>query len=155
DQALFSIVNDRANIHPSGSDPAGMEIHLLFYQYSNTSEELANTSFIHSTVYNRGTQTLYDFQFGAFMDFDLGGFSDDYVGTMIDKNLAYVYNADLVDETHAGRPGFGALPPAAGILSLNEDLYSHVSVNAWGPGPMLSTPIQYYNLLKGTYMDGS
>jgi hypothetical protein len=151
DQALFSILNDRANIHPSGTDPAGMEIHLLFYQYSNTSEELANTTFLHTTVYNRGTLTLYNFQFGAFMDFDLGGYSDDYVGTMIDKNLAYVYNGDLNDGTQSGRPGFGELPPAAGIMSLNENLHSHVNLGQSLP----STAAQYYYVLNGYNQYGS
>jgi hypothetical protein len=153
DRAVFSIVNDGAHVHPSGSDPAGMEVHLLFYQYNSPSEEVTNTTFINATVYNRGTQTLYDFQLGAFIDFDLGNPQDDYIGTMPDKNLAYVYNADLMDESFSGLAGFGVMPPAAGVMSLSQDLYSHVNLS-----PNLSLPAtaaQYYNVLKGYDIYGS
>jgi hypothetical protein len=154
DKAVYSILNDKANVHPNGTEPVGMEIHLLFYQYLTGPEELINTTFINATIYNRGTLTLYDFHFGAFVDFDLGGYQDDYVGTMIDKNLAYVYNGDLFDGDAPNHQGFGALPPAAGVMSLNGDLYSHVSQA--NPNQSLpSTATHYYNLLKGTDIYGS
>ncbi len=38
--------------------------------------------------------------------------------------MAYVYNADLIDNGH-----YGLTPPAAGVVLLNKPLYAHVSEN--------------------------
>lgn len=154
--AVFSIVNDGAGAHSSALLTGNLEIHLMFYQYNGISSAVNNTTFINTTLFNRGTATLNDFHFGALADFDIGTFSDDYPGTMIDRNLAYTSNADLYDEPANGNTGYGINPPAAGIMSLNHDLYSHMAVNSVSPqGFFPTTAIQYYTILKGFNVDGS
>lgn len=146
DKAVLSIVNDHADIHPSGADVIGLELHIMFYQYNSNDPVINNTTFIHSRWYNRGTQTLYNFKPGSSIDFDLGNPQDDYYGTAPAHNLAYAYNGDLNDESNGGQPGYGINPPAIGILALNTGLASHVPLTG---GPNSLTPPQYYNLLSG------
>ncbi|MDH4471326.1 MAG: T9SS type A sorting domain-containing protein [Fluviicola sp.] len=146
DKAILSILNDGAGIHPSGAQRIGLELHILFYQYNSVDPAINNTTFIHSRWYNRGTQTLSDFKVGSSIDFDLGNSQDDYYGTAPAHNLAYVYNADLNDESNGGLPGYGVNPPAVGIVALNTGLTSHVPLTG---GPNSLSPIQYHNLLSG------
>lgn len=151
DKAVFVILNDN-KLHPSGADPIKTEVHLLFYQYNSEDPNIEFTTFINTTFYNRGTQTLYNFQCGSFVDFDLGDFSDDYIGTAPTSNLAFVYNGDLVDGPFSGNPGYGTPPPAVGIVTLNKPLYSHVAI---GSSSLPSTPAGYANLMQGLNSDGT
>lgn len=163
DKAVFCIINDD-QLHPSGSNPVKMEAHLMFYQYTGYDEALgytvpyiANTTFIHAALFNRGTSTLYDFHVGSVIDFDLGNFADDYIGTDIGTDMAYVYNGDLFDDQNSGIPGYGEHPPALGVKALNNNLYSHVPMEGAPSGPLSS----YINQLRGLrpdsspYLDGS
>lgn len=146
DHALFSVINDGRNVHPSGSEPIGLEVHALFYLYDMPENEaVSQTTFMNFTLVNRGTQTLYDFHFGAMMDFDLGNYLDDYIGTMVSHNLAYAYNSDLNDEDANGHPGYGVQPPAIGVTALNADLHSHVYID---PNTYPANAHQFYNLLQ-------
>lgn len=152
DKAVFSILNDRNNAHVSGTEPIGIEVHLLFYQFASADSAVNNTTFINATVINRGTQTLFNMHFGSFIDFELGNYNDDYLGTSIPNNLAYAYNADLNDEDNSGHIGYGLYPPAVGVMTLNKPLYSHVSSNGTNTP---NSPTSFYNLLSGTNVDGS
>ena len=148
DNAILCILNDQAAVHPSGSLPIGLELHILFYQYASADPAINNTTFIHSRWYNRGTQTLADFSPGSTIDFDLGNPYDDYFGTAPASNLAYVYNADLNDENFSVRPsGYGLYPPAVGIVALNTGLTSHVPITSNNPNT--TSVVEYYNLLSG------
>lgn len=151
DEAVYCIVNDD-KVHPSGVGRIGLELHLMFYQYSSVDQDVNHTTFINARLFNRGTQTLYDFHIGSLIDFDLGNPMDDYLGTAPAHNLAYVYNADFNDESYSGQPGFGTPPPSVGVMTLSTSLNSHIAI----PGmQMPSTPASYYNLLTGKRMDGS
>lgn len=151
DKALYVIVNDGANVHSSGLDPIQMEMHLMLYQFEDAADPLlANTTFVLTTLHNRGTQTLYNFKFGHLVDFDLGDPFDDYIGTEVDKQLAYVYNADLNDGDFSGHPGYGEYPPAVGVVALDGNMASNIQhLNAYSSGS------QMYNSLQGLRNDGS
>ncbi|MNJ83319.1 hypothetical protein D3C87_07350 [compost metagenome] len=128
DRTIYTIINDNKSPHPSGIDPVGMEIHMMFYQYDvPTDDLLTNTVFVQTTVFNRGTVTLQEFHLGHLIDFDLGDPYDDYIGTEPARNLAYIYNGDLNDEDFSGNPGYGVNPPASGIINLDGKLASNVS----------------------------
>ncbi|ASS48012.1 MAG: hypothetical protein A3D31_01025 [Candidatus Fluviicola riflensis] len=146
DKAILCILNDHADVHSSGAETIGLELHILFYQYTSADPAIDNTTFIHSRWYNRGTQTLYNFKPGSTVDFDLGNPQDDYYGTAPQSNLAYVYNGDMNDEPFAGQIGYGEYPPAVGIVALNTGLASHVPLTG---GQNSLTPSQYYHLLSG------
>lgn len=153
DRSVYTIINDGNGVHASGTDPIGIEVHLLFYQYEDSIDAaLTNTVFFQTTVFNRGTQTLTDFHAGHFIDFDLGNSQDDYIGTEPGRNLVYVYNGDLNDESFSGNPGYGATPPAAGIVNLDGSLSSHILLSGTSG---LNTPLEYNNVLSGLLPDGS
>jgi hypothetical protein len=151
DKATFVILNDDM-LHPSGAEPIKTEVHLLFYQYNSDYPSIEFTTFINATFYNRGTQTLYNFQCGSIIDFDLGNYSDDFIGTAPATNLAYVYNGDPNDGPINGYPGFGTSPPAVGIVTLNQPLYSHIPLGSNEPP---STPVGNANLMMGLHSDGT
>lgn len=151
DKALYVIVNDDAGIHPSGLEPIQLEMHMMLYQFENATDPLlTNTTFVLTTLHNRGTQTLYNFKFGHLVDFDLGDYSDDFIGTDVNRQLSYVYNADLMDGPNSGDPGYGEYPPAVGIVSLDGNMASNVqNLDPYSSGP------QIYRSLQGLKNDGS
>ena len=153
DQAIYTIMNDGNGVHPSGIEQAGLEVHILFYQYEDSSDAaLMNTVFFQTTIFNRGTQTLNHFHVGHLVDFDLGNPHDDYIGTEPGRNLVYAYNGDLNDEDFSGNSGYGEIPPAAGIVNLDGTLNSHILLS--NPSGLTSAA-QYYNVLSGLLPDGS
>ena len=153
DWALYTIINDGKALHTSGIDPAGLEVHMMFYQYNDTADAaLTNTVFFQTTVFNRGTQTLDNFHVGHLVDFDLGNPTDDYIGTEPGRNLVYGYNGDLNDEDFSGNPGYGANPPAVGILNLDGSLSSNILLT---DAANFNTASKYHNALSGLLPDGS
>lgn len=153
DKAVYTIINDNKNPHPSGIDPVGMEIHMMFYQYDvPTDDLLTNTVFVQTTVFNRGTLTLQDFHLGHLIDFDLGNPHDDYIGTEPGRNLAYIYNGDLNDENFSGNRGYGINPPAAGFINLDGKLASNISFPNF---TSLDSPAANHNTLLGLLPNGS
>jgi hypothetical protein len=149
DQATLSILNDKAGLHPSGGEPIGIELHLLFYQYADAGD-LGHTTFLHVEAINRSTQQLTDFHLGAFIDFDLGASQDDYTGTSVEHNLAYVYNGSTNDPSSGNLTGYGDYPPAVGVMTLNKPLYSHISRTEPNSQSFpVATANQEYNVLNG------
>ena len=153
DRAVYVIMNDNADVHASGGQSLGIEIHYLFYQYETT-DDLNNTTFVHAKVINRSTQFLSDFKVGVWMDADLGCPFDDYYGSDNPRNLMYFYNGDDFDQYCAGLTGYQATPPAFGVVALSED-FEHMGVmdNAFGMSP--STPLHFWNFMNGNNIDGS
>lgn len=150
DHAAYVILNDKGGIHTSsGGDPLGIEIHYMFYQFE-TEDYLNNTTFINMRVINRSSNTYPDFVVGNFMDADIGFYDDDMTGCDFDKDYMYFFNGDLNDEPHSGRPGYGDMPPALGVVSLNNEMA--VCVTAASGAPVWpESPVDYWNLLSGVY----
>ena len=153
DKAVYTIINDKGNIHSSGGDPIGIEIHYMFYQYSSV-PGLEEITFLDAHVINRGTQTLNDFSTSFFADGDLGGATDDFVGCDSTRNLMFTYNADGFDETSNGNLGYDSLPPAVGVVCLSHDI-SSTGYYSNGGLAAPNTATGYYNLMRGKATDGS
>ena len=155
-EATYLIMNDMGDVHASGGDPLGIEIHFMFYQYA-TSDDLNNTTFCNVRVINRGTQSYPEFKVALFADADLGSPFDDYIGSDEQRNLMYTYNGDGLDEDFGAASGYGAIPPAIGIMSLNHDLTTARAATSGSPYPygMPSTPAEYWNFMSGNLLDGS
>ncbi|MDG1332732.1 MAG: T9SS type A sorting domain-containing protein [Crocinitomicaceae bacterium] len=134
DQAIFVIMNDKGDVHESGGDPIGIEMHYMFYQYTGI-PEIENTTFINLKLINRGTQTLNDFKVSTFLDGDVGYYGDDYFGSDVNRNMMLFYNGDNLDETAGGSVGYGQAPPAVGIVSLANDYESIGIVDAQNMAP--------------------
>lgn len=131
DRAVYMIVSDNLGVHSSGLDPMGVEMHMMFYQYENNPDPVLNfTTFVTTTIFNRSSQTFTDFRFGHLVDFDLGNNMDDYIGTDVNRNLAYVYNGDLDDEDYGGLNGYGLNPPAVGVIALDSNMFSNLRLGS-------------------------
>lgn len=151
DYATYVIMNDRENVHGSGADPIGLEIHLMFYQYS-TNDYLNNTTFVDVDIFNRGTQTIFDFTSSFVMDGDLGNPTDDYVGCDSTRNLQYYYN-DANDEDGNGALGYGTTPPSFGVVCLNQNMTSATILD--GPNNYPASPAAHYFAMNGIAWDSS
>lgn len=157
DAATYIISSDVGGLHSvSNGDPIGAEFHFMFYQYSSV-PELMNTTFVDLEVVNMWTQTLFGTTASFFLDTDLGNYFDDYVGTDTTRNMIYTYNGDNLDENTGGVIGYGANPPALGLVVLSHELdfsisYSN-SVSYPFTDPNLS--VEYYNAMRGNWQDGS
>ncbi|NVK65705.1 MAG: T9SS type A sorting domain-containing protein [Flavobacteriales bacterium] len=134
DKAIYVIMNDKGDLHASGGDPIGLEMHYMFYEYVGI-PEIENTTFVHLKIINRGVQTLNDFKVSTFLDADLGFFGDDYFGSDESRNMMFFYNGDNLDEDNAGTPGYQTAPPAIGLVSLANDFESIGITDAGSTAP--------------------
>jgi hypothetical protein len=148
DHAIFIIMNDKSGSVPN-PNAMGLELHYMFYQFASN-DYLNNTTFVDLTVFNRGTMTLNDFKTTFFVDGDIGNYADDYFGCDSTKNVAYFYNGDEFDDMANGSLGYGSNPPAFGVVSLNQEMWSFSSFEATS-----ATPFQMYNQMNGNLPDGS
>lgn len=152
DRAVYVIMNDNADVHASGGQALGIEMHYLFYQYA-TNDELNNTTFVHGKVINRSTEFLADLKVGVWMDGDIGGPADDYFGSDNPRNIMYFYNADDFDEQSLGIMGYGAAPPAFGVVALTTDFEHIGSLDSSPTAP--TTAVHYWNFMNGNNTNGS
>jgi len=114
DETHWWVFNDKGNIHTeTNGDPIGMEIRAQAFAFA-TNDEVNRMTFYNYELINRGTQTLFNTYFSQFLDADVGNYSDDYAGCDVSRGLGYMFNGDLFDQPDAGRPGYGANPPAIG-----------------------------------------
>jgi hypothetical protein len=124
DQSLFFVYNDRGGLHMESQLPSiGLEVRAMAYACScdsvtNLYPDLENTIFLDLEVIHRGADTLFQTYAGLYSDADIGGSPDDYIGTHVDEGYVYHYNADAFDNDYGGTQGYGALPPAHGIVYL-------------------------------------
>ena len=152
---MFYIVNDDKLTHSAtGGTKLGIEIHGMLYCYT-TNDAINQQVFGHFNIYNRSVNNYNSVYVGAFADMDLGNYSDDYVGSDSLLNMFYTYNADNNDED-IDVLGYGASPPAQGLMFLNQPMSKFIYFdNGTSNTGLPSTPIQYYQYLKGIWKDGS
>lgn len=150
DEAVYLILNDKGDIHASGSDPIGVELRLMFYQYRDSTVN-NNSIFVDVEVINQGTQSLFDTYFGVFLDGDIGFGQDDYFGCDSTTSAMYFYNGDSFDETSGGTQGYENLPPAFGVKSLISPASSIVGFSSIQDP---NSPLACYNLLTGMNVNG-
>ncbi len=119
DMALFTVFNDDGVHTETGGDRLGMEIRALHYGYNSSDSALANTIFSEYTIINYSTTIYSDFYIGIWEDMDIGCSEDDYVGCDVERNLAYTFNADSVDNDGCnGAAAYLNNPPAQGVVIL-------------------------------------
>jgi|GEM_PF-425428 len=154
-QATYSIFNDAANVHSESQGlPLGIEVHQMSYEINSPVDSfLNNTVFIRYEIGNRGYHSYHDLYIGIWVDFDLGNYLDDYAGTDVGRNMIYAYNADSIDDDSAG---YGANPPAQGMLFLNYNLSHSLYYDNQGGAPTGNpySPDHYYNYLMTKWGDG-
>jgi len=178
DQMFFWIYNDDANVHSQSqdSDPMSMEVQVQSFAYKSN-DELNNMTFQRYKLINRGTEPLDSTFFAMWVDPDLGCGLDDYIGCDVERDLAYVYNSDLVDGDTPGSCDCGGTPtycteiPLLGIdyfrgprdeIGNEIGMSSFVYYNNSGgtPTPQAGTTDprlaqEFYNYLSGSWLDGA
>lgn len=155
DEALYLMYNDKNAAHgESGAIPIEAEVYSTVYAYNSLgSTILDNTVFIRHRIRNRSQINTYNnFYVGIWNDFDIGYFADDLIGTDINRNMVYGYNADAVDSF------YGPNPPAIGVKILNHNLhnsmfYDNTASNIYGNNPTSSN--HFYNYLRSLWKDDS
>lgn len=178
DQMFFWIYNDDANVHSQSqnSQPMSMEVQVQSFAYKSN-DELNNMTFQRYKLINRGTEPLDSTFFAMWVDADLGCAFDDYVGCDVERDLAYIYNSDLVDGEVAGSCDCSGTPtycteiPILGIdyfrgpldefgseIGMSSFVYYNNGGGTPTPPPGTTDPTQaqeFYNYLSGSWLDGA
>ncbi len=170
DQMLWFIFNDKGNIHSeTQGDPIGVELQTTAFAFA-TNDEVNDMTFYSTRIINRGFNQLRNTYFGQWVDPDLGNFTDDYVGCDVGLSLGFCYNGDDNDE---GVLGYGLNPPSVGVdffegpivdtiidgiptkaeLGMSKFVYYNNNANPINGNP--NTAIQFYNYLRGRWMNGT
>ncbi len=164
DKAVFVIYNDDRNVHTNtGGIKVGAEVHMMLYAYNSEDTAIYNAVFVHYEVFNRGDNDFNEMYAAVWNDWDLGGNYDDIIACDKDRNVSFVYNQFNFDKSIFGTDsilvsqGFGNNPPAAGLISLNEDIYTHTywQNNSNAMSGNLQEAKHYINHLNGYWTDGS
>ncbi|MES2382182.1 MAG: T9SS type A sorting domain-containing protein [Bacteroidota bacterium] len=152
DISTFSMMNDNVNHTESLGLPLKVQINRMVYQYKNST--LDNTLFVDYLVTNKSINTYDSLFFSTWVDFDLGNSTDDYIATDSVRNMIYAFNGDDDDD---GIMGYGTTPPAQACVVLNEPLWSSMYYSNTNSAVMgnPNTPADYYNYMKGMWMDGT
>ena len=154
-EGMYIIFNDAAGPSMSSNTPImGIEVHVLLYQYAST-DFLNDVTFIDMNVINRSANTLFSFASASYTDADIGNYQDDYMGSNPQRNLVYGYNGDNMDEDIGGIVGYGANPPALGMMYLNQTM-EHSGYYSNGV-PAQSDPTngqEFWNYMHGQWADG-
>ncbi len=157
DKAVYFIYNDdRASHTNTWGNPLSIEVHTMIYQYDR-SNFLDNVVFVSYSIFNRSGNDYNNFYLGHFDDFDIGNYSNDYVGCSIAHDTYFGYNGSQIDNNGGGVLGYDTLPPAVGVTFLNRSLrtfkyYSSTSPISGATDPNIHE--EYYNYLKGIWLDG-
>ncbi len=110
-QTAFWVMNDVGNEHrTTESDPLGIEVAATAFSVASDTLALNQATFLRYRITNRNTVPIEDARLSVWADPDLGNAADDFVGVDTTRSLAYVYNADELDDG-----AYGPAPPAWGV----------------------------------------
>ena len=168
DQNIFWIYNDNGGIHGnSNGDPIGMQINCMAYSSASDNELVNNTTFYDFATVYTGDAPLSDFGVGIWIDPDLGCWNDDYIGSIPQEDMGYVYNADEVDPDCNGLLGYQEDIPVLSVKILNKfsangsdgmsSFMYYLNQNV-APTAAIADPsigLEYYNYLRGNWRDGT
>lgn len=154
DQCSYYIFNDNLTHTESQGNSLGIEVHRMVYEIADTVNSfLNNTVFVEYKLFNRSDRNYDSLWFTIYSDFDLGTYNDDYIGTDSVLNMTYVYNGLASDD---GPNGYGANPPAEGMVLLNHPLtssmyYTNDNSNTGNP----ANTTEYWNYMNARWRNGT
>ncbi len=158
EKATYCILNDDAGDHyVSESEKLGIELHTMMYQFVSANY-IDTTTFLNVRVINRGNFSYTDFTLGFHLDPDIGFAEDEFIGCDSTRHLAYAYNGLNNDPGGLGSGSFGNNPPAVGVKVLNREMhYFGMPGNENSPIGIgfPANPAEYWNFLKGKWLDGT
>ncbi|MEM6263519.1 MAG: T9SS type A sorting domain-containing protein [Bacteroidota bacterium] len=159
DQASYTIYFNHFALptETGNTDITRCEIHTMTYAYDRpASDPLSQVVFVQQWIKNRGNLLFEDFLVSQWVDFHLGNPSDDYYGCDTTRNLFFAYNADNFDDTTGSFIGYGTAPPAMGVVFLNQELGTFMTIG--GDSSVTGFPenaVNYYNYQRGFWIDGN
>ncbi len=158
-QTAFWVMNDVGDLHrTTGSDPLGIEVAVTAFSIASDTLALDRATFYRYAITNRNSQPIEDARLSLWADPDLGNAGDDFIGVDTTRSMAYVYNADELDDGQ-----YGQNPPAWGVDVLGgitdsgqRGLTSFVyfvggDANRGDPGDLE----EYRNIMRGVWADGT
>ena len=150
DAAVYTI---RSDMRQDGQ-PVGLDVHTFHHGLDVApGDPLHQVLLVEHRLVNRSSLTHDTLWVSDLVDMEIGNSSDDFIGCDTTRNLAYGYNSDAMDEDAGGVLGYGAAPPAMGVVSLDAPMYA---VMPWGESSSTPvTPLEYHHLANGRYTDGS
>jgi len=102
DEMFFWIYNDNGGPHTqTKGSPIQMEVQVQAFAWA-TNDEINDMTFQRYKLINRAVSDIRDCYFGWWVDPDLGCHTDDYIGSVPSRDLAFVYNEDVLDGTGTG-----------------------------------------------------
>ena len=175
--AVWWVVNNIGNVSlESQGYPHRFQVNYLAYSYESNEEAINNTTFYKVKLIQRDIEDLFDMFASLWIDPNLGCYTDDYIGSVPEENIAFVYNADPVDgddgcacaggvNTYCEEPPIIAIKMLDGLY--NDELaeqtgmssfmyYNNAAIN--NPPPGTTDPaieIDYYNYMSGKWRDGT
>ncbi len=173
--AVWWVINDAGGIHYSSlGDPIRMQFNYLAYSYASEDETINNSTFYSVTMINRGIESIDSLFASVWVDPQLGCYVDDYIGSIPEENLAFIYNSDDVDGDEScfcdnGVTTYCEEPPIMTIKILeglyNDDYterngmssFMYYNNGSYGnPNPLTTDPtkaIEYYRLMNARWND--
>jgi hypothetical protein len=99
DEMYFWIYNDAGGVHSQSlGDKIQMEVQVQAFAWA-TNDEINDMTFQRYKLINRAISDIRDCYFAMWIDPDLGCHTDDYIGSVPENDLMYVYNQDKLDGT--------------------------------------------------------
>jgi len=152
DRMLFFILHDP----DTGSENQGPGVNLLvtFYQFDSGTSAHVQATFLNLKIQNVSGVDYNEMKLGLWSDIDIGNSVDDYVGCSPEANMYWMHN-DPFDEAGSTSPGFGANPPALGLLFLSDTLtnFMYHNTNSSSNGNP-NQDIHFYNYMNSMLTDG-
>ena len=156
-ETLFWVMNDVGNVHEAtGSDPLGIEVAATAFAMPQGNSPFNHVAFDQATflryqVTNRNAVPIEETRVSFWADPDLGNAVDDFVGIDTTRSLAYVYNADGVDDG-----GYGEQPPALGVdLLRSSSAGTFVAPINGSPAGDPRTAEEIDRVMRGLWKDGT
>ncbi len=158
-QTAFWVMNDVGDEHrATGSVPLGVEVAVTAFSIASETPALNQATFLRYAITNRNAQPIEDARVSLWADPDLGYAGDDFIGVDTTRSMAFVYNADEVDEGNYGDPPAFGVDVLGGLASdeRQDDLTSFVyftggDANRGDP----STAEEYDRIMRGVWADGT
>ncbi len=167
DEILWSSFHDYTEHTQSNSFPIRMTVSNTVFAYNCINNPiLANSIILKYRLVNDAQEDIDSCFIGLFLDFGIGCAEDDFIATVPDQNIVYVYNSDDFDEDCNGEEGFGQYPPVAAIKLIRGPLnefrqelpLSTVMPLLDDPGEIGMTmpglDVEYYRYMTGSWRDG-
>lgn len=152
--ALQAVYSDNRVIKESGNRRLNLNIMVQAWAINSpTDSALNNTLFLRYHLQNVSGRNYDSLYLAHWSDLDIGNYTDDYVGSDSARSMFYAYNATNNDDPAQG--GYGANPPAQGIVFLshpmNRFIYYNNDTSAIG-NP--TTYLQKYQYMRGNNLAG-